>query len=253
MGVMSNPADYTTFQNVTTVFTDYTTNWQMFDVAMHNAPNTGLITIMVEAGSTSYNYIYLDDITVDLIPYCTTPIVDSVVATATSADLYLSDVDNATSLTLTLSHGTWDTTIYAMGSPISLSDLQPRTEYTYELYATCGSDSSLVRRGSFCTFCSPISHDELPYTNGFEDITATGSGTPLAPCWGRGYWNGSYSSMSYPYASTTNHTGSRSLYFYSYNSSSYEYRSWLCLPEFADSINTLQISFWAKKSSSDYS
>ena len=253
VGVMSNPADYTTFQNVTTVFTDYTTNWQMFDVAMHNAPNTGLITIMVEAGSTSYNYIYLDDITVDLIPYCTTPIVDSVVATATSADLYLSDVDNATSLTVTLSHGTWDTTIYAMGSPISLSDLQPRTEYTYELYATCGSDSSLVRRGSFCTFCSPISHDELPYTNGFEDITATGSGTPLAPCWGRGYWNGSYSSMSYPYASTTNHTGSRSLYFYSYNSSSYEYRSWLCLPEFADSINTLQISFWAKKSSSDYS
>ncbi|MBO4599900.1 MAG: fibronectin type III domain-containing protein, partial [Bacteroidales bacterium] len=250
VGVMSNPADYTTFQNVATLFTDYTTNWQLFDVAMHNAPNTGLITIMVEAGSTSSNYIYLDDITVDQIPYCTTPIVDSVEVTTTTANLYLSDVDNATTLTLTLSHGSWDSTIYAAGSPIALSDLQPRTQYTYELYANCGSDSSLVRRGMFSTSCSPITHEELPYTNGFEDIVATGSGTPLAPCWNRGYWSGSYNPLNYPYASTTNHTGSRSLYFYSYSTSTF---SWLCLPEFEDSINNMQISVWAKKSSSDYS
>ena len=51
--------------------------------------------------------------------------------------------------------------------------------------------------------------------------------------------------------STTCHTGSRSLYFYAYSST--PNRSWLCLPEFEDSLYNLQLSFWAKKSSDSYS
>ena len=215
VGVMTNPATYSTFQTLHTLYTDATTNWNHFEVTLANAPSTGgYITIMVpgvESGSGT-NYIYLDDVTVDAIPYCTTPVVDSIVATSNSVDFYVSDIDNAQDISLTLTRGTWDTTVTSSSSPVSVYDLTSGTTYNYSIRAYCSStDSTNARTGSFNTLCVPIENTSLPYTYGFEDLTTTGQGSLLNPCWRRGYKNGSnYADNNYPYSSSSYyHTGSR--------------------------------------------
>ncbi len=251
VGVMTDPTDWNTFTPVSTVQTDYTTDWQQFIVALNHAPAQGRITIAVVSDNGLSNYMYIDDITVDELPFCITPIIDSVVTTTTSADFYLSDIDNAVGFTMQISHGGTNTTVTGSSSPISVTSLNPGTEYTYSLVANCGAENSSPRTGSFRTVCLPIANSDLPFTYGFEDIAATGSGVPLAPCWSRGYYSGSYNPNSYPYASTSYaYSGSKSLYFYGYSTTT---RSWVCLPEFEDSINTLQLQFFAKKSSDSYS
>jgi len=250
VGVMTDPTDINTFQEVGTFHTDVSTDWKHHELTLGDAPSTGLITLMVEASPNMYNYMYIDDIRVDEIPFCTTPMVDSIVAETTQASFYLSEIENASSVIVRLSTTDWDTTVMGSSSPVIITDLVAGTVYNYRIHALCGTDSTLYRAGTFHTQCSPIAHDALPYSYGFEDLTVTGSGSPIHPCWDRGYWNGSLNVRSYPYTSTTNHTGSRSLYFYGSGSS---IRSWVCLPEFEDSINMLQLDFWARSSSTSYS
>ena len=150
-------------------------------------------------------------------------------------------------------HGTstWNTAASSTSNTFAtITGLTPATYYDIRVMTICGTDTFAAMLTT-ATGCSPIAHDDLPFTYGFEDLTTTGSNSPLSLCWNRGYLSsGNYSSSNYPYASTTNHTGSRSLYFYGYSTSS---SSWLCLPEFEDSINTLQLAFWARKSSTSYS
>ena len=148
-------------------------------------------------------------------------------------------------------HGStsWTPAGAATTTNATITGLTPATHYDFRVVVTCGDDifASVV---STITSCVPIAHSSLPFTNSFEDLTAS-SGSPLAVCWNRGYWSGSYNPNSYPYASTSYyHTGSKSLYFYGYGTTT---RSWVCLPEFEDSINTLRLRFWAKKSSTSYS
>ena len=132
----------------------------------------------------------------------------------------------------------------------TVTGLTPATYYSFRALTICGTDTFYSSAVTVPTECVPIAHSALPFTYGFEDLSETTSGAPLSLCWNRGYWTGSYNPNSYPYASSTNHAGSRSLYFYGYGTTT---RSWVCLPEFEDSINSLRLRFWAKKSSTSYS
>ena len=131
----------------------------------------------------------------------------------------------------------------------TISNLIAGSYYEFRVVTVCGSDTYPSGSETGFTACVPVAHTALPFTDGFEDLSSTGSGSPIDNCWARGYYSGSYNPNSYPYAQTTAHTGSRSLYFYA---SGTTIRSWLCLPEFEDSIYNLQISFWAEKTSTSY-
>ena len=147
---------------------------------------------------------------------------------------------------------TWTSAAVGLSSTTyTLTGLTPATNYDVRVLTICGTDTFAAIM-NVLTNCVPIAHESLPFYSGFEDLTATGSGSPLAVCWSRGYLSsGSFNGASYPYSSTTSpHTGVRNLYFYGYSTTT---RSWLCLPEFEDSVNTLQVLFWARKSSDSYS
>lgn len=138
---------------------------------------------------------------------------------------------------------------YVTDTFYTLINLQPNTYYTVYLQTVCpNGDTSVWVRTTFRTACSAIT--SLPYTQDFESWTASSSvSSTIDPCWSRSsdYYPTSY---SYPYVTTGySHSGNKSVYFYG---SSNTYYSMLVMPMFADTINTLQVSFWMYTSSSSY-
>ena len=133
-------------------------------------------------------------------------------------------------------------TIYTTDSNgYTITGLQPNTQYYMYVRSDCGaigySEWSLEVEGR--TACAPL---PLPYTEGFESY-ASGSTATISPCW----YKGTNSTTDYPYPSTTAPTGSRSLYFYAYHSSSTNYYSYAALPMFQDSVNHLMMSFKVRR------
>ena len=137
--------------------------------------------------------------------------------------------------------------------PHTIYGLNANTEYDVYITPDCyGTAETAVF--SFRTECAPMV--TLPYTYGFEDL-ATGSTTmrPVITCWH--HLNNSSSYPGYPYVSSTAHNGSRSLYWYNPSSSgTYSDYQTVVLPAIDTDIypiNTLQLKFWAKASSTSYS
>ena len=142
---------------------------------------------------------------------------------------------------------------------IAIGDLTPNTDYDFYLMTLCGTnvgDTSLSRMLSLRTAC--VALDTLPYIYGFEGATTGGSSTSspfAADCWLR--LNNGTSYGGYPYISSTStycHTGSRGLYWYNTTTTgTYGDYQCLVLPGVNtdnNPINTLQLKFWAKSSSS---
>lgn len=127
----------------------------------------------------------------------------------------------------------------------NFTDLVPMTDYILRVAPDCGGDS-VAAILSVTTPCVPII--DLPFTEDFEHFTASStSGSPITNCWTRGT---NYSYTAYPYLTTTAHSGSYSLYFYASGTSYYSY---LALPALAASIDSLQVSFALRNTSSSYS
>ena len=109
-------------------------------------------------------------------------------------------------------------------NPTTILNLSPATTYDWYVRARCSSsDSSTWLTGnSFTTACATIT--TLPWTEGFESMTSTGSGV-IPNCWAEiGDWATASSSQSYNRAA---HTGSKYIY------TKYSADDWLMSPEFS--------------------
>ena len=80
VGVMSNPADITTFYPVDTVTPGVASQWVELEVSFGNLPDSihaahiAYISKPVNyTASYAYNYLYLDDVTIDTLPSCPRP------------------------------------------------------------------------------------------------------------------------------------------------------------------------------------
>lgn len=133
-------------------------------------------------------------------------------------------------------------------NPYTLTGLTPATTYSIKVRANCGDtdgNSQWTSAVSFTTECEALTVDaDHPYTEGFEDVTGSYA---IPTCWERIVEYTSYGT-TYPYVySYGAHNGSKCLYMYSYPY--YDtYENIIALPEM-NSISTLQISLWAKASS----
>ena len=127
----------------------------------------------------------------------------------------------------------------------TISNLLPNTDYQVRLRSVCTDTSAWVTE-LFHTTCSPLA--TVPFSEGFENSTGSGDGH-FVPCW----VTQTNSTTSYPYTSNSTsyvHTGTYSAYFYATTL----YYSLAATPRFADwvQMDSLQIRFWAKKSSAAY-
>lgn len=140
-----------------------------------------------------------------------------------------------------------DTTV--IDNPFTFDNLTPATAYTVKVAAACSeSDTShWTSTVSFTTECEPVTIDEENvYYEDFEQYES--NSFPL--CWTRDIPYTSYST-TYPYVynySSYAHGGTKLMYMYYYGTS---YSNLISTPTFTNDINTLQVSFFARYSSTN--
>ena len=263
VGVMTDPADETTFQPVDTVANVNLSTWEEFTVMFNHYTDSGRY-IAIKSIDAEYCYPYLDDLVVDYIPSCLP--VENLTATnitQTSADITWIDTMGTSSWTVeygpygfTIGSGTI-VTVY--DTSLTLTGLTSNTAYDVYVSPDCVGGSAGSAYISFRTACDFIR--TLPFTYGFEDaVTGSSSSATFVPCWER--LNNGTSYFGYPYvssSSTYNHTpgGTKGLYWYNTTTTgTYGDYQIVVLPGVDTTtypINTLQVSFWAKSSSTSYS
>ena len=245
VGVLSNPADKTTFVPVDTLNVN-STSYHHYEIQLSGYTGSGnYIALKAPHPATSYNEGYVDNIGVEVTPSCLKPIDFTATAfTYNSIDLAWTEVGDATTWEIVYGPAgftlgdTSGTVVSVTENPYTLNNLSPSTTYDIYLRSDCGGDYSPYAYDvvTVTTACTPI--NALPYTESFDSY---GTGTSAyVPCWNR---ISTYSSTTnYPYINTTHYDGVGSLYFYAGSSGTCNIA---VSPMFDESIpvNTLQTSF----------
>ena len=221
VGVISDPTDETTFVPLDSI-TGIMTSYSEFITTFEGYTGTdNRIAMRINAGQYTYdgqyyytNTIYMDDITLEVIPSCPRP-EDVTITNLTDNSVSLSWTseensfmvyyrENGTSTYTAIDDGPVMDTFY------TLTGLTPNTDYTVYVTSICSDETETQSIPvSFTTYCTPM--DSLPYTCDFEEYLTS---TDMPMCWTRG--NGT--TYTYPYVSTYNGVnGSYCLSFYYVN------------------------------------
>ncbi len=247
VGIMSDPLDPTTFEPVDTISPDDNSTWQTFDISFANYTGTGRY-ISFRTGFSAVNSLYIDDLVVDYIPSCqkprnltiTNPQTNSLTASWKSGNSgcsYLLQYKN-------LHEDMWQD-VTTTDTFLVIFNLVPNTAYEVRVSAICsdGTQSAWtdIKKGN--TSCGIIS--TFPYYESFDSY-GTGTGT-MPTCWTKNY---SGTTSTYPYINTTNASAPGALYMYTAST----YYVVAATPEIDStvSLNQLQLSFMARKTSANY-
>ena len=194
IGVLTNPADATTFTLVQAV--DITTTFENYVVNFAGFTGPGAVIALRRLSTSTYTYVYLDDIVWEAIPTCVEPTA-LVYANITSSGVDVSwtapttapasgyEYVISTSATAPTTAGTAVTNTY-----VSVSGLTPQTTYYVYVRSVCSTTdaSPWVGPVSILTACLPVT--ALPWIENFDAVT-----TPaFPPCWSEE--NGDYTTSS---------------------------------------------------------
>ena len=182
------------------------------------------------------------------------PVTNLTVSNITSSSATLTWHGEGVSYTL-YEYGNPDSAAYIFADTVAnLVTLEPNTEYTFGVTATCANDNeSNMTTVTFRTACTAIA--TLPYTMGFEEseIAGTASADAFPFCWTRINTLASGTYTYYPYSSSSNsYAGSRKLYFYASSYGTYADTTGFVMPELdvvTYPMNTTRVTFWAKVTS----
>lgn len=254
VGVMSNPSQASTFVQVAAI--DLSMNMTNYSVSLANYSGSGRYIAFKMVKGTSYVYCYVDDLEIYEASCFETP--DSLQGVPLSeTSVQLSWHSHGTPHTWTvfyspLSNGGIPQSVDSVvvnTNPANITGLLPGTRYRFAVASNCPDRRHTYTSGAVdvATPCFPVATDSLPYTYGFEDASGSGTTETFSLCYHR-HVSGSTTQYPYPYSSYK-HTGNYSCYFY--NTATNSIYSWLAMPMFAASLNTLQLSFWGYKTSAN--
>ena len=173
-------------------------------------------------GSNGDNDVHIDNISVDERPSCPTPSGVTVSnVTATSATLTWTPGGNESAWDIYVPSSSADVPvatpnnmISVTATPYTVANLPSNSICTLYVRANCGNEESDWVSKTFTTPCGTVN---IPYTEDFDSY----SSSEYPTCWSR-YPNTYSSSTNYPIINPNSaHSGSNSLYMYSYISSYY--------------------------------
>ncbi|MCR5014819.1 MAG: fibronectin type III domain-containing protein, partial [Bacteroidales bacterium] len=261
LGVMSDPADITTFDAIKTI-NPTSTNYELFTINLNKYTGTGSYIAFKMAPATENNHFYIicvDDITVEELPSCLEPSeLKANQITSTSAKLSWESNGDEDSWTIYYKKSTDNayTSVSVTDNPHTLSGLQSSTTYEYYVVANC-SETDISEPSatiSFTTYCDAVT--AFPWTENFDSHTGSTSASSnnLPECWY--YYNGTTNNndnAGYPiiYDNSTNaHSGNNSLKFYSSYSSTqddilYDNTDQYCILPAMEDVSSLRIKFYA--------
>lgn len=255
VGVMTDPADVATYVVVDTISPTSAT-YESF-VVPFNSDTTGARYIAIKmdgvtvASTAAYRGVHIDDIVVEAIPNCLEPnnltVIDSLITMNSAVLTWNVQGDETEWILQYKKHADEEwISVPATNDTTLLENLESATMYDARVAAKCdeANVSPFTAQISFVTACGAYSIAENgAFTEGFEayEGAAYNATTGIIPnCW-EALSSGTVAphvikpSDTYAYI----HGGEKALTFYG---SGYCYA---VLPEFAEPLNTLQISFWA--------
>ena len=265
VGYMADMNDTTTFVPVKAC--EQTTTLTQVNVKFNNTGITSSnysIAFKYVGGTTNNYYLSIDNVEVDVIPYCGAPEITSVTCSTNSADVLVANNSDAQIYQVIAVPEGADPDSFT-GTPFVadnnrhavVTGLSPMTKYDFYARIVCDdvTTSPWSMATTAKTLCAPM---DLPYSTSFEDDGTLdketfGTSYPLTNCWNK-INDRVGGTLVYPYSYSSNpHTGSRSLYIYNYTTTatSYTYEDlYAVLPEMnVDSIKKLRIKFFARESS----
>ena len=266
VGVMTNPNNINTFQSFDTINIGGNTSWACYTTDFDTFAGNGSHIALRALRPTSSWYAYVDDIGIYRIPDCE-GVSDIQITSISTNSADFTWTENGAASSWEVEYGPADfvrgssagtiTTVSTL--PLSISGLTPNTEYDLYITPECseGGYAETVRY-TFRTECIGI--DSLPFFEDFESASTGSSNLSIfLPCWHR--LNNGSMYFGYPYVSsstTYNHTygGGKGLYWYNSTTSGtygdYQYVVLPAIDTLTYPMNTLQLSFWAKSSSTSY-
>ncbi len=263
-GVMTDPSDYSTFVPIGTFTVPVSYTWDTYEITTTNYSGNGryLAFRIPQWGSS---YMYFDDLYVDYMAPCAHP-TDVVLQSATDNEATLGWTPGGDESEWEYTYGPTGTVDLetavinvAYTNSATLSGLTDNTTYDFYVRTVCtaGGESHWYSI-SFTTECLPLT--QLPYTQNFDSMSTHTSNTTSGPnnlsdCWHAYNTGTSYTALPYVYYSSTYAaSGSYSLEFYTYTSSAYsdQYAILPSLDTDTYPLNTLQLSFGARRYSTSY-
>ena len=232
LGIMDDPSDVTTFTTVSTIGSFAGNNiWKEFAIPLTSYEGAGnhIAFMWKNAGNAA---ALIDNIYIDVISECATPIVT--IDSTTNSSVYFSWVDTEATAweVVCVPAGTildWNSATAVTGDSWSISGLTHTTRYDFYLRAKCDANNSFPAYATFTTACGAITLDQLPYTESFDTYN-TGT-TTFPTCWNR-------ISTANTSINTTHFSAPGALYF--------NYASIpliVATPEFDVAVSTLQVEF----------
>ena len=232
LGIMDDPSDATTFTTVATIGSFAGNNtWKEFAIPLTSYEGSGNYIAFMWKNAGNFAAL-IDNLYIDVISECTTPIVT--IDSTTNNSVYFSWDNTETAIweVVCVTAGTildWNTATAVIGNSGSISGLTHTTRYDFYLRAKCDANSSFPAYATFITACGAITLDQLPYTESFDTYN-TGT-TTFPTCWSR-------ISTANTSINTTNFSAPGALYF---NYTSIPLIA--ATPEFDVAVSTLQAEF----------
>ncbi len=247
VGVMSDPTDINTFTSIQTFTPAANTDWQQAIINLAGTTAQGRYITLRSTGATSY----LDDFGMywsDCM-YPSTMEVSGMTTNSVQISWSSTGVSSYDFSYKMPGDATWTDVTGVTDTFYTITGLDDATSYTVDVRVrpNCGSDYYYATSLSFVTVCMPKT---APYVEDFESFAGgSAGGYPVPNCWRK---DNSLPNQNFPYVnnSTTNaYSGNNYLYMYSYSATS-SGTNYVVLPAFTNPLNTLELSFMSRKSSS---
>ena len=268
VGVMSDPADASTFVPVDTVEpASPVSTWIEKTVYFNNYTGTGQYIAFKNEYTTTGCYAYIDNLEIGNIPTCPKPLsLTATAVTSNSITLGWTDLSTASSWNIEYGQGTFNpgsgvgTLEIANSNPYTITGLTANTSYTFYVQADCGSGDLSYFSSAFTVSTACAAIDSIPFVENFDShtgaTTTSVSVNNLPNCWSNLNTGTNTSYTGYPIIysnSTYAHSGSNVLRFYTGTGT---YGSQMAiLPPIDDNLypmNTLQVSFYARALNTTY-
>ena len=265
VGVMTDPADTTTFELVRRFEDGAYNDWKKGEVDFFGYKGDGkyiAVRAFPPAGdpSTKMMYGYIDDVTIESFNGCVKPL--NVEATATDSALTIKwDANGMTKWAVAVSENWAEESLFMRDtvttSQFTIDTLKPHTEYTYQITTLEGAKKATSDIFTIKTECGP--YELIPYKQDFEYQEKSYSDpNPNGPvCWTIPLHvdKSSTSTYYFPYVNSGNpYKGNQKLQFGKHfgTSGSSSDSCYVALPMFNKGINELQLSFFVRGGASGY-
>ena len=189
VGVMDSPNDTSTFVPVDTVY--LTLNATLYSVSFANYTGTGQYVAFRSPRIPSQFGAFLDDVYLTN-QWCEPPA--NLTAIASHNEISLNWERNGGSIFSIILNN--NTVARVTDTFYTISGLTENTVYEFAVAAECVGATSPCLRGSIRTECRPLTYDELPYIEDFEEYSYGYHVWDISPCWRKG---DSRPTVNYPY------------------------------------------------------